>query len=409
MEVVRSIATVRQCPRTPRNSRCSFALFKSFLWHFNKTKRAEVIFRFSRSVSCKNRKMAKGSNNLSTLPLSLSFLTATFACSYNEVALRYAAMNARGQIDRPVTSLTSTGPYRGNKLRTDLMAIFSQADSNVGVRVCVCVCLCVCLCVCVCVCACVYACVCVCVCVCVFVPQWVCKCVFGCRKNFVFHINLKLFRTLSGSFISAANLIQFTCSICFSPGQIFHFFVSISFSSQAVVVGVGAVLFYHLGVHAEYRWKIPDTARVFPVHGMCGIWGLLCVGILGSSTLIREVHENVCSCREIPLPSEVDSQGWIFLYQVTIETRTPLISSYSHIQEEPFLFFGGGGGGGDRCVCQHIFPLAKITKKPYCASTVKPAVGIPSIWWPPCPYDRNFKHVYGQLCIEIHLCWATTW
>ena len=54
-KVVRSIAAVRQRPRTPRNWRCSFAFFETFLWHFNKKQRAEVIFRLSRPVSCKNQ------------------------------------------------------------------------------------------------------------------------------------------------------------------------------------------------------------------------------------------------------------------------------------------------------------------------------------------------------------------
>ena len=59
-KVVRSIAAVRQRPRTPRNWRCSFAFFESFLWHFNKTQHAEVVFRLSRSVSYKNQENGSG-------------------------------------------------------------------------------------------------------------------------------------------------------------------------------------------------------------------------------------------------------------------------------------------------------------------------------------------------------------
>ena len=73
-KVVRSIAAVRQRPRMPRNRQCSFAFFESFLWHFNKKQRAEVIFRLSRPVLSKkknkNRKTAQGSNDLSPLPLN---------------------------------------------------------------------------------------------------------------------------------------------------------------------------------------------------------------------------------------------------------------------------------------------------------------------------------------------------
>ena len=59
-KVVRSIAAVGQRPRTPRNRRCSFAFFEAFLWHFNKKQRAEVIFRLSRPVSCKNQENGSG-------------------------------------------------------------------------------------------------------------------------------------------------------------------------------------------------------------------------------------------------------------------------------------------------------------------------------------------------------------
>ena len=59
-KVVQSIAAVRQRPRTPRNWRCSFAFFESFLWHFNKKQHAEVIFRLSRPVLCKNQENGSG-------------------------------------------------------------------------------------------------------------------------------------------------------------------------------------------------------------------------------------------------------------------------------------------------------------------------------------------------------------
>ena len=59
-KVVRSIAAVCQRPRTPRNWRCSFAFFETFLWHFNTKQRAEVIFRLSRPVSCKNQENGSG-------------------------------------------------------------------------------------------------------------------------------------------------------------------------------------------------------------------------------------------------------------------------------------------------------------------------------------------------------------
>ena len=70
-KVVRSIAAVRQRPRTPRNWRCSFAFFESFLWHFNKKNSMQRWSSDFQGLFCvKIRKMAQGSNDLSTLPLT---------------------------------------------------------------------------------------------------------------------------------------------------------------------------------------------------------------------------------------------------------------------------------------------------------------------------------------------------
>ena len=71
-KVVRSIAAVRQRPRTPRNWRCSFAFFESFLWHFNKKQHAEVIFRLSRPVLCKNQENGSGKQWSLHAPLNQS-------------------------------------------------------------------------------------------------------------------------------------------------------------------------------------------------------------------------------------------------------------------------------------------------------------------------------------------------
>ena len=71
-KVVRSIAAVRQRPRAPRIRRCSFAFFESFLWYFNKKQSAEVIFRLSRPVSCKNQE--NGSEKQWSLHAPLNFI-----------------------------------------------------------------------------------------------------------------------------------------------------------------------------------------------------------------------------------------------------------------------------------------------------------------------------------------------
>ena len=69
-KVVRSIAAVRQRPRTPRNCRCS--LFSSLSFNISMKNRVERWSSdFRGLVRVKIRKMALGSNDLSTLPLSL--------------------------------------------------------------------------------------------------------------------------------------------------------------------------------------------------------------------------------------------------------------------------------------------------------------------------------------------------
>ena len=69
-KVVRSIGAVRQRPRTPRNWRCSFAFFESFLWHFNKKQRAEVVFILSRPVSSKKQENGSGKQRSLHAPLN---------------------------------------------------------------------------------------------------------------------------------------------------------------------------------------------------------------------------------------------------------------------------------------------------------------------------------------------------
>ena len=59
-KVVRSIAAVRQRPRTPWNWLCSFAFFRVFPLTFHWKYRAEMIFRLSRHVSCKNQENGAG-------------------------------------------------------------------------------------------------------------------------------------------------------------------------------------------------------------------------------------------------------------------------------------------------------------------------------------------------------------
>ena len=69
LKVVRSIAAVRQRPRTPRNWRCSFA-FSSLSFDISIENSMQRWSSDFQGLFCvKIRKMAQGSNDLSTLPL----------------------------------------------------------------------------------------------------------------------------------------------------------------------------------------------------------------------------------------------------------------------------------------------------------------------------------------------------
>lgn len=54
----------------------------------------------------------------------------------------------------------------------------------------------------------------------------------------------------------------------------------------ALVVGGGAgAIFVLLFTLTQNRWKIDDVLGVWPLHGLCGLWGGLAAGIFGSKAL----------------------------------------------------------------------------------------------------------------------------
>jgi Amt family ammonium transporter len=57
---------------------------------------------------------------------------------------------------------------------------------------------------------------------------------------------------------------------------------------QSCIIGLLAVVFYHLGTFAEYKLKIPDTARVVPVHAVSGLLSVLV------ASLAALTEENKC-------------------------------------------------------------------------------------------------------------------
>ena len=52
-----------------------------------------------------------------------------------------------------------------------------------------------------------------------------------------------------------------------------------------VVGGVAGALFVSLFTVTQNRWKIDDVLGVWPLHGLCGVWGGLACGIFGQTAL----------------------------------------------------------------------------------------------------------------------------
>ena len=54
----------------------------------------------------------------------------------------------------------------------------------------------------------------------------------------------------------------------------------------ALVTGVVAgALFVYMFTQVQNRWKIDDVLGVWPLHGLCGLWGGLAAGIFGATAL----------------------------------------------------------------------------------------------------------------------------
>lgn len=68
----------------------------------------------------------------------------------------------------------------------------------------------------------------------------------------------------------------------------------------ACLIGALSVVLYHLGCYAEYKFNLKDTAHVVPVHGVCGLWSVVAIGLLGAGTPARcNLHaafEGLCYC-----------------------------------------------------------------------------------------------------------------
>jgi Amt family ammonium transporter len=54
----------------------------------------------------------------------------------------------------------------------------------------------------------------------------------------------------------------------------------------SLIVGlVAGALFVYTFTLAQNRWKIDDVLGVWPLHGLCGLWGGIAAGIFGSTAL----------------------------------------------------------------------------------------------------------------------------
>ncbi|WP_272972048.1 ammonium transporter [Comamonas terrigena] len=52
-----------------------------------------------------------------------------------------------------------------------------------------------------------------------------------------------------------------------------------------VVGGVAGALFVAMFTLTQNKWKIDDVLGVWPLHGLCGVWGGIAAGIFGTQTL----------------------------------------------------------------------------------------------------------------------------
>ena len=71
---------------------------------------------------------------------------------------------------------------------------------------------------------------------------------------------------------------------------------------------VFSVILYHVGCYAEYKLNLKDTAHVVPVHGVCGLWSIVAIGVFQVGAPARcNLHaafEGLCYCH-LRLPALV--------------------------------------------------------------------------------------------------------
>jgi Amt family ammonium transporter len=87
----------------------------------------------------------------------------------------------------------------------------------------------------------------------------------------------------------------------------------------ALLIGPLTILFYHIGCWIVYQLDLQDGARIFPLHGICGLWGVLCVGIFYEKCLVLEIYGSSCFCNQYiktEFARMLSQPGLIFAYQL---------------------------------------------------------------------------------------------
>ncbi len=62
---------------------------------------------------------------------------------------------------------------------------------------------------------------------------------------------------------------------------------------SAIVIGLGAGILMIYGVVLLDRLRLDDPVGAFPVHGLCGVWGTLAVGLFGDAALNPGIADGV--------------------------------------------------------------------------------------------------------------------
>lgn len=91
-------------------------------------------------------------------------------------------------------------------------------------------------------------------------------------------------------------------------------------STQAMLVGAIAGFVHNLSFDALRRLKIDDPVGAVPVHGACGVWGTICVGLFGNLSQLARL-------RQVPHVARLDQILLQLLGVATVFATTVVLSS----------------------------------------------------------------------------------